>query len=65
MKEFLIAGFGEVMLRLSPEGKKRFSQVLPGELQASSGKLKSEAKPISSSNEPSLVSACRMINVTA
>ena len=37
MKEFLIAGFGEVMLRLSPEGKKRFSQVLPGELQASYG----------------------------
>ena len=28
----VIAGFGEVMLRLCPEGKKRFAQVLPGEL---------------------------------
>ena len=37
MKEALIAGFGEVMLRLCPEGKKRFAQVLPGELQASYG----------------------------
>ena len=37
MKEVLIAGFGEVMLRLCPEGKKRFAQVLPGELQASYG----------------------------
>jgi len=33
----IIAGFGEIMLRLCPEGKKRFSQVLPGELQATFG----------------------------
>ena len=33
----LIAGFGEVMLRLSPDGKKRFAQVLPGELEATYG----------------------------
>lgn len=33
----VIAGFGEVMLRLCPEGKKRFAQVLPGELQATFG----------------------------
>ena len=37
MKDCCIAGFGEVMLRLCPEGKKRFAQVLPGELQASFG----------------------------
>ena len=37
MKEALVAGFGEVMLRLCPEGKKRFAQVLPGELQATYG----------------------------
>ena len=30
----VIAGFGEVMLRLSPEGKYRFSQALPGMLHA-------------------------------
>ena len=30
----LVAGFGEVMLRLSPGGKKRFSQALPGVLEA-------------------------------
>jgi len=29
-----IAGFGEVMLRLSPEGNLRFGQALPGHLQA-------------------------------
>jgi 2-dehydro-3-deoxygluconokinase len=34
MKDFCIAGFGEVMLRLSPAGKKRFVQALPGELDA-------------------------------
>lgn len=33
----VIAGFGEVMLRLCPEGKKRFAQVIPGELQATFG----------------------------
>ncbi len=30
----VIAGFGEVMLRLSPEGKYRFNQALPGMLHA-------------------------------
>ena len=34
MKDFCVAGFGEVMLRLSPAGKKRFAQSLPGELDA-------------------------------
>ncbi len=33
----LFAGFGEIMLRLSPSGKKRFAQVLPGELDATFG----------------------------
>ena len=33
----LFAGFGEIMLRLCPEGKKRFSQVLPGRLEATYG----------------------------
>lgn len=33
----IIAGFGEVMLRLSPAGKKRFAQVLPGRLEATFG----------------------------
>ena len=37
MKTPIIAGFGEVMLRLSPDGKKRFAQVLPGELEATYG----------------------------
>lgn len=37
MKEFCIAGFGEVMLRLCPPGKKRFSQSLPGVLEATYG----------------------------
>ncbi len=32
-----VAGFGEVMLRLCPAGKKRFSQVLPGTLEATYG----------------------------
>ncbi|MBO4648809.1 MAG: sugar kinase [Lentisphaeria bacterium] len=33
----IIAGFGEVMLRLAPEGKMRFAQVLPGSFQATFG----------------------------
>ena len=33
-KQPLVAGFGEVMLRLSPEGCRRFDQVLPGRLEA-------------------------------
>ena len=33
----VVAGFGEVMLRLSPGGKKRFSQALPGTLEATFG----------------------------
>ena len=37
MKNFCAAGFGEVMLRLAPQGKKRFAQVLPGSLEASFG----------------------------
>ena len=37
MKDFCIAGFGEVMLRLCPQGKKRFAQNLPGTLDASFG----------------------------
>ena len=37
MKDFCIAGFGEVMLRLAPQGKKRFAQVLPGSLDATFG----------------------------
>ena len=37
MKNFCIAGFGEVMLRLCPEGKKRFAQILPGSLEATFG----------------------------
>ena len=37
MKDFCVAGFGEVMLRLAPQGKKRFSQVLPGALEATFG----------------------------
>jgi 2-dehydro-3-deoxygluconokinase len=32
-----IAGFGEVMLRLCPPGKKRLAQVLPGALEATYG----------------------------
>ena len=37
MKDFCIAGFGEVMMRLCPQGKKRFAQVLPGQLEATFG----------------------------
>ena len=37
MSDFLIAGFGEVMLRICPQGKKRFSQSLPGSLEATFG----------------------------
>ena len=37
MDKEIIAGFGEVMLRLAPEGKKRLAQVLPGTLQATFG----------------------------
>ena len=37
MKEFCIAAFGEIMLRLSPPGKKRFIQSLPGQLDACFG----------------------------
>ena len=37
MKDFCIAGFGEVMLRLAPQGKKRFAQVIPGSLDATFG----------------------------
>lgn len=32
-----IAAFGEIMLRLCPAGKKRFQQVLPGQLEATFG----------------------------
>ena len=37
MDNITIAGFGEVMLRLCPAGKKRFAQVLPGQLEATYG----------------------------
>lgn len=37
MSQKLIAGFGEVMLRLSPPEKKRFAQALPGCLEATFG----------------------------
>ena len=37
MKDFCIAGFGEVMLRLCPPGKMRFAQTLPGTLVATYG----------------------------
>jgi 2-dehydro-3-deoxygluconokinase len=37
MKDFCIAGFGEVMLRLCPSGKKRFCQALRSSLEASFG----------------------------
>lgn len=33
----VFAGFGEIMLRLCPPGKKRFAQALPGELDATFG----------------------------
>ena len=35
--EKVIAGFGEVMLRLAPAGKTRFAQALPGTLEATFG----------------------------
>ncbi|WP_294504220.1 sugar kinase [uncultured Victivallis sp.] len=37
MQKIVIAGFGEVMLRLCPPGKKRFAQSLPGALDATYG----------------------------
>ena len=37
MKNWCVAGFGEVMLRLCPQGKKRFAQVIPGALDATFG----------------------------
>ena len=37
MGNFVIGGFGEVMLRLAPTGKKRFSQAFPGTLDATFG----------------------------
>ena len=37
MRETCIAGFGEVMLRLCPPGRKRFMQSLPGTLDATYG----------------------------
>lgn len=37
MKEFCVAGFGEVMLRIAPQGKKRFTQALPGTIEATFG----------------------------
>lgn len=36
-KSCCVAGFGEVMLRLCPPGRKRFGQVLPGLLEATFG----------------------------
>ena len=37
MKKTCVAGFGEVMLRLSPPDRKRFAQGLPGMLEATFG----------------------------
>ena len=37
MSEVIVAGFGEIMLRLSPKGALRFAQALPGELSATFG----------------------------
>lgn len=37
MRKITVAGFGEIMLRLSPEGFNRFGQALPGSLKASFG----------------------------
>ena len=37
MKQPCVAGFGEVMLRLSPPNRKRFAQGLPGTLEATFG----------------------------
>ncbi len=36
-EKICLAGFGEVMLRLCPAGKKRFIQALPGQLEATFG----------------------------
>lgn len=37
MNKTMIAGFGEVMLRLSPPAKRRLAQALPGQLEATFG----------------------------
>lgn len=37
MKDFCIAGFGEVMMRICPPGKQRFAQSIPGSLECSFG----------------------------
>ena len=37
MKKFCIAGFGEVMMRICPPGKKRFRQSLPGPVEITYG----------------------------
>ena len=37
MKSVCVAGFGEIMLRLCPPGRKRFMQGLPGTLEATYG----------------------------
>ncbi len=37
MSELTVAGFGEIMLRLCPEGRKRFCQAFPGRLEATFG----------------------------
>ncbi|MBO5899750.1 MAG: sugar kinase, partial [Lentisphaeria bacterium] len=37
MSKKVIAAFGEVMLRLCPQGKQRFSQSFPGDLVATFG----------------------------
>lgn len=37
MSKVCVAGFGEIMLRLSPKGSLRLAQVLPGELNATFG----------------------------
>ena len=37
MKDFCVAGFGEIMLRLCPAERKRFAQSLPGSLDACFG----------------------------
>ncbi len=37
MSREYVAGFGEVMLRLCPPGRKRFAQAMPGQLEATFG----------------------------
>ena len=54
MKDCCIAGFGEVMLRLCPEGKKRFAQVLPGELQASFGGAENVCAAVATQGEEAI-----------